>query len=320
MHARVTNRILESMTPLEKQGLLYCPKDQLTQRACRARVRNGMLVEPVPGLFARAECWERSNPWTHPYRIIRSLAHVHPGWVFTSFSAACIYGLPVSIEFLDRIHIAVPSGSHSGGKGLVVRHPMALEGDRRVMGVRVASLERVVVDCMREAPFPEALAIADGALRLGDWPHARLVELTERYGAGRPGIREARRVAQYADARAESGGESVARGVMIEEGFAVPDLQTVLPNVLDPNRPFRVDGSWRTPDGRLIAFEADGEEKYRRFASRHGGNVVRKMMKERQREALLTAACDALIRFDFRTVKAPGALARLLDSYGVPRA
>ena len=108
-------------------------------------------------------------------------------------------------------------------------------------------------------------------------------------------------------------------GVMIEEGFAVPDLQTVLPNILDPSSPFRVDGSWKTPDGRLIVFENDGEEKYKMFSSSHGAGAVRRMMRERQRESLLTAACDALIRFDYHTVKTPGALARLLDSYGVPR-
>lgn len=320
MYASVSGRICDSVSSFEKRGLLYCPKSQTTARACRVRVRSGMLVEPMPGLFARTDYWEQTKPWTRPYRIIRSLACAHPEWIFASFSAACIYGLPVSVELLDRIHIAVSNGAHSGKKGLIVRHPIELDGAYRVMGVRVTSFERTVVDCMRAAPFPEALAIADGALRLRDWPQAHLVDLTERHGAYRPGIRQARRVARYADARAESGGESVARGVMIEEGFAVPDLQTVLPNVLDSNYPFRVDGTWRTDDGRLIAFEMDGEEKYRSFASRHGGDAVRKMMKERQREALLTAACDGLVRFDFDIVKTPGALARLLDSYGVPRA
>ena len=75
-----------------------------------------MLVEPTPGLFARTEYWEQTKPWTRPYRIIRSLACAHPEWIFASFSAACIYGLPVSVELLDRIHIAVSNGAHSGKK------------------------------------------------------------------------------------------------------------------------------------------------------------------------------------------------------------
>ena len=319
MGNRASKRVDEAIARSEEKGLLYHPDSESARRSCRRRVASGTLVEPFPGLFARKAHWGHVKPWVRPYQLVRSLASVHPEWVFTSFSAACMYGIPVSMDLLERVHVVKPKGSHSGWDGTVVRHAMDADGCRYVMGVRVTSLDRTVVDCLRAAPFPDALAIADGALRVGDWSQARLTREVERHAAHCPGVVHARRVAQYADARAESGGESVARGVMIEEGFAVPDLQTVLPNILDPSSPFRVDGSWKTPDGRLIVFENDGEEKYKMFSSSHGAGAVRRMMRERQRESLLTAACDALIRFDYHTVKTPGALARLLDSYGVPR-
>ena len=71
-------------------------------------------------------------------------------------------------------------------------------------------------------------------------------------------------------------------------------------------------------DGTKLVWEFDGKDKYTRFAGEHGDTVAR-MMHERQRESRLTAVCDAVIRFDYRTVMTPGALARLLDAYGVPR-
>lgn len=206
----------------ERRGLLYHPVGESERRSCRVRVVHGILTEPYPGLFARAAYWNRVKPWVRPYQLVRSLATAHPERVFTSFSAACIYGLPVSMELLDKIHVAKPKGSHTGGDGSVVRHAVGTDGRRRVMGVLVTPFDQTVVDCLRMAPFPDALAIADGALRIGDRSRVQLADAVERSGRHCPGIDNARRAARYADARAESGGESVARGVMIEEGFAVP--------------------------------------------------------------------------------------------------
>lgn len=125
-------------------------------------------------------------------------------------------------------------------------------------------------------------------------------------------------MASYADARSQSGGESIARGVMIQEGFVVPELQVAFPDVLEPWRTFCVDGAWILEDGTKLVWEFDGKDKYTRFAGEHG-DAVERMMHERQRESRLTAVCDAVIRFDYRTLMTPGALARLLDAYGVPR-
>lgn len=105
---------------------------------------------------------------------------------------------------------------------------------------------------------------------------------------------------------------------MIQEGFVVPELQVAFPDVLEPWRTFYVDGAWILEDGTKLVWEFDGKDKYTRFAGEHGDTVER-MMHERQRESRLTAVCDAVIRFDYRTLMTPGALARLLDAYGVPR-
>lgn len=323
MHKAVSKRIDDALGLAEREGLLFAPKTQRDMRACRERVEEGLLCEPFPRLFARKGYWDGHKRQVQPYQILRTLSRRYPNWVFSSYSAACIWGLAVSLELLGDVHRAVPIGSHAGKSGHVVRHPVGIDDVRVVMGASVTSFEQTVVDCLLAAPFDEGLAIADSALRVGKMSRAALAAELERLGRGRHGIEGARRIVAYADNRAESGGESIARAAIIRAGFAIPDLQTILPNVLDVSRTFRVDGSWRLPDGRLVVFEFDGAEKYERFAGvsarapLHG--AVRKMMRERQREALLTAVCDAVIRFDYALVKRPGELARLLNSYGIPR-
>lgn len=57
-------------------------------------------------------------------------------------------------------------------------------------------------------------------------------------------VRTALTTLQYADARAESGGESVARAVMIETGFAPDWLQYELTDPFDSAKPIRTDFAW----------------------------------------------------------------------------
>ncbi len=82
---------------------------------------------------------------------------------------------------------------------------------------------RTVVDCARALPFPQALAVADSALRSGRVTPLELARASEE--AMGPGARAVRRVASHADARAANPFESVLRALAIEEGFdLVPQL------------------------------------------------------------------------------------------------
>ena len=119
---------------------------------------------------------------------------------------------------------------------------------------------------------------------------------------------------------------------MIEDSFMPPDLQIELPDVVDARRSYYADGGWRLEDGRLIVYEMDGLEKYLMFSgasSREDASIgagrgsgwgagdravagaVRKMMRERQREARLTAVCDGVIRFDYDDVLHPESMKRV---------
>lgn len=312
-------RILGNIEQCERNGLLSAPEQERNVRACRRRVADGLLVEPLPGLFAPKSYWSELKPAVRPYQLLRSLAHKHPSWLFCSYSAACIHGLPASLKLLDCIHLATGKDSHSGAHGYIVRHKLDHPQTTRIAGASVTTLEQTVVDCLCQAPFPDGLAIADAAARMLNMSNAELDELLRTRGRCRRGIVKARETARYADARSESGGESIARALMISLGFAIPDLQVDIPDPTRPGKQFTVDYYWVLPDGRIIVGEFDGADKYTLFSTNVTESVLRSMMRERQRESRLTLACDGVVQFSYPDLMNPEAFARLLSSYGIPR-
>ncbi len=312
----------------EKKGLLFAPTTQSAIEACRRRVAQGIVVEPFRGLFARDAYWETVKAAVKPYQIIRTLSYAHPQWVFCSFSAACMHGLSVSTPLLRSVHIAVGPSTHSGTSGRIVRHKIVRSRVRRIFGVPVTSFDETVVDCLRSADFPSALAIADSAVRTHRLTSSSLQNLVERHGTRKQGASRARRCAAYADARSESGGESVARARMIELGFAVPDLQVKLPNVVNRKRSFYVDYYWTLPDGKHIVGEMDGLEKYTMFTGSHAAAMKQQsarqralaaLVRERQRESRLTAVCDGVVRFTYADIMDDERFSSILDAYSIPR-
>lgn len=112
---------------------------------------------------------------------------------------------------------------------------------------------RTVLDCARTLPFDEALAVADSALRARDVTRGELRDAASR--AAGPGVRQVRRVAAHADARAANPFESVLRALCLDEGFdLVPQLQ-----IADSGLYALADlGS----EGLRLVVEADGFEHH----------------------------------------------------------
>ena len=79
------------------------------------------------------------------------------------------------------------------------------------------------------------MPIADSAISKLGLTREQLMEAVEQRATARNGraIRTALTTLRYADVRAESGGESVARAVMIETGFAPDWLQYELTDPFD---------------------------------------------------------------------------------------
>lgn len=142
---------------------------------------------------------------------------------------------------------------------LAVRPNRKVTGDRwadvRVCWLNLADDEvrdgvttplRTVIDCARQLPFDEALAIADSALRSGLVTREEL-DAMRVVGAGAGAVR---RVLDHADARSANAFESVLRALCIEAGLEV-----------EPQLPIQHPQGVIHPDlvcvGRRMVFEAE---------------------------------------------------------------
>ena len=291
------------LTRSEKLGEFAATFDPALRHNLRYRIERGEVIKPAPGVYARRSCWESLSKRERAYRTIAALQRIHPTWTFCHNSAAVALGLPITLDDLDSVHIAVGPAQRGRSTKGVIRH--VVENDRPIVvrGIRTTSLERTVFDCMRIADFGMAVAISDYALRQS--------EISK-------GARRASIAMLYADPRSESVGESLARATMIEMGFALPDLQRTLPHPLDPGKTFRVDFCWLREDGTRILGEFDGAVKYENPEMRGGVSALKVLEDERRRESLLSVYGMPIVRFSYKDVMNKGYFARLLRRFGVP--
>jgi hypothetical protein len=182
-----------------------------------------------------------------------------------------------------------------------------------IAGVPVTTLARTAVDLARSADFPGALASLDAVLaREGEGFRRELGAALKRM-ALRAGRARASRVIEAATAVSGSFGESMARGVIIELGFQVPELQV---EFRDAEGAMYPDFFWR---GIRTAGEFDGKAKYSR-EEYTGGDPAQVVWREKKREDRLRRHVSGLVRILTEHVTNPPALARLLAEAGVPRA
>lgn len=141
------------------------------RRAVLAAVAQGVLIRHARGVFALPEA--------PPERI---QAAKHHG-VISHLSAAALHGGNLA-HAPTRVHVTVPRGrrdrmpSFLRTRRTTVLHYAELTEDEHRTGV--TGPVRTVIDCARTLPFPEALAVADSALRAGAVTSAGLIEAADR--------------------------------------------------------------------------------------------------------------------------------------------
>ncbi len=125
----------------------------------------------------------------------------------------------------------------------------------RIGVLPVTSRARTAVDLARQLTWRQAVAVGDAALHAG-CTEADLHQAAA-FCARWPGGGQAVRMAAFADGRAESPVESLARVVLAELGFPAPDLQVVL--FVAGGLEVRLDLLFRQ---YRTALEIDGKVKY----------------------------------------------------------
>lgn len=302
-----------------------------THRMCVALRRRlgegGEIVSPERGLYALRDEWERLSPTQRTLSIMRGMQLMHPDWVFCGPSAALAFGADVSYAQQRPFHVVAPGTSWPARTERVHYHRVGLgsyggveEEPVRRAGVLVTPLARTALDSLRWLSFREGMVVADMVVR--GRPGRR--EALEGYFLAREGscrgVPDALRTLACADGRAESGGESIARAVMIERGYMLPELQVLVPDPLRPGRSFRVDFAWVRTDGRVIVGECDGAGKFVDPAMTADRSPEEVLLAQRSREGLITSYDVSVLRFTYEEAAGVDELVRKLELYGVPKA
>lgn len=317
MSKHVEEAINEQLNRAEKNERCCTPESAARRRAMRGR--SNTIIEPIAGLFVRREVWGKLNPSERTLWLMRGLARRHDDWTFCGASAAVAYGLPVTWGMLTHVFASVPQGTRGRSSPGIARRHLKDDEAFKLGDLRITSLWRTVFDCLAAFPAADALAIVDRAARLSGASARQVVDYLRTAHRGSRHVRRAVEVAALADGRVESGGESIARHVMHELGFAPPELQVWIEDPVEPGKWFRVDFLWLLPDGSVIIGELDGHQKSERPELMGGCSAVRVLQDERLRESHLTALRPAIVRFDYETARDPARLEALLECYGVPR-
>lgn len=170
-------------------------------------------------------------------------------------SAAVVHGLPVFAGRLRRVTVVRTGGGHGVVRPLIhARSGVVDPAEATVIdGMPVTNLARTAADLARQLPFIEGVMTLDAALRLGVEKEDVFAQLEGRHGA-----RPAARALLFADARAESPGESISRAVMHLAGLPAPDLQHEI-FAADGRLVGRLDFHWDEAD---VGGEFDGRTKY----------------------------------------------------------
>ena len=322
MSERVDREIAQLFEGENSGACVAAPSHRLLMALRRRMGDEGTIVSPMRGLYALAEEWERLNPSERSLSIMRGMRDAHPDWVFCGPSAALVMGADVSYAIQRPIHVTLPGGSCSARWGQVRFHVLSLAEDEHPVdcgGIMVTPLARTTLDSLRWLDFREGMVVADCAVRGPGGRRAALESYFRERACSCHGVERALVTLAHADGRAESGGESIARAVMIEQGFMPPELQVWVPDPLHFGRWFRVDFLWVRADGRVIVGECDGGKKIFDPQLTGGRSAHEALLDQRRREGLITAYDVSVVRFTFEEAAGVSELVRKLDLYGVPR-
>lgn len=312
----VSSNLQSLLNSAAQKRLCYVPTTRGQAKALRCRKAKGDIVEPFKGMYLESDYWNSLRKREQEKHVIRTLFALHPTWVFSHASAAIIHNLDTQYSLYAPLHYEVSlTGGFCHSQRLISHRVKDLVCVKRD-GANVTALEQTVVDCACLYEFKQALPIADSALHQGLTTKERLNSFLE----GRPsrrGVRKAKRVIWHADHRADNGGESYVRALIIENKLPTPVLQAPIENPDKPGHYYYADFLFTKENGAKVVLELDGTEKYTSAEMLGDKGTVDAFMAERQREAAITAHGIQVLRLGFKQASNPDVLLPKLAQYGI---
>lgn len=263
--------VSEPAAPLTPQELAAAQGGVLTRTQLRAslgadgvrrsiRSKDWQLV--CRGVYAHREVREaaRTDPrLQHRLDCAARILLSHRDLVVSHFSAALLHRLRLldAYDGAAQLTLARPVGTRPAHVSGLLAAGLPLAHRETLDGVPVTTKPRTVADLARTLGRPAAVVMADAALRAGV-ARLEVLDVLATCG-GWPGIQNAIDVVMFADRRAESALESLARVWFSEAGLPAPQLQVRLCHASDGLFVGRVDFFW--PQHRTVC-EVDGRVKY----------------------------------------------------------
>jgi len=269
----------------------------------RKLVRTHALISLGHGVYARAAVAQRFQGMDGGELFLRAAAAItltgHES-VVSHESAAQLHGIALLDEPAPRVTLT--AGQDGGWRGRVgIRlHAAALPAGHvtLALGLPITTPARTVVDLARTLDFRSGVTAADSALhlRLTNKDELRsVIAACPRW----PGLRRAAEVVAFADGRAESPLESIARIVFRDCGLPRPELQVWLGGTARPIA--RVDFYW---ERYLTVAEVDGAMKY---------EDPTRAKRQLRRDSRLRADGFEVVHFDWHEItQDPQQVARLI--------
>lgn len=252
-----------------------------------------------------------------------AVGRLHPHDLVAGPSAAALWRLPWLDAWPETVHLLrtdVTGGRHSSSRrpGGLVRHTAGQRDDgARIDRLPVTSLARTVADAAATTSMAASVMVADAALRGITTGFVRapldrdaLIDCC----AARPvrrGRTRALRVAQFADARAGSAGESLVRVTLHRLGVPPPELQVEFRGASGAQ--YFADFYW--PDQDFV-LEFDGKVKLTDPGMRGGRSAEEVLFDEKLREDEIRAQVRGFARADWRIGRSAARLAERLRRAG----
>ncbi|HHU11061.1 MAG TPA: hypothetical protein GXZ60_13770 [Intrasporangiaceae bacterium] len=230
--------------------------------------------------------------------------------ILAAHSAAALLGMPSIGPWPKHVRLLDPEGVAGSSRHIRMFHGEPAQ-PIRVDGVLLTPPDRTIVDLARVGTLDTALAAADYALRTGMCTREQIAAEAALIPAGARNRGVAHLVAELADGRSESAGESLSRLQMFRANFVRPELQTEF---------YDSDGfigrtDFDFEEAQLVG-EFDGQLKYKvppDASPQEAGEIV---WREKQREDRLRRQ-RRIARWVWQTARDTAALARLLIEHGL---
>jgi hypothetical protein len=254
-------------------------------------LKSGRWLALRRGTYCRRDEYDAADPIAQHLLHSRAALVAHDErHVLSHLSAALSFGLPGPLGGAGRptLTLGGPPASTDRQDDLIVQVATLRGHDIERWGsARRTSMARTLADCLRHLPAPDAVAIADAGLRVGETTVACVREILD-WQQGWPYLAHGLAAFRLVDGRRESWLESFAFVTLHGQGIPLPTPQV---EVSDEQGAFiaRCDGLWA--EHGTVA-EADGRAKY----ALSDWDDLRAVPSNEMAEARIEAARRALVR------------------------